>query len=38
LQLARPEENGRLALKEYLDEVSLLIQAFCEVYESGNIR
>ena len=35
LQLARPEEDERLDLKEYLEEVNLLIRAFCEVYELG---
>jgi len=35
LQLARPEEDEKLALKEYLNEVDLLMRAFCEVYNSA---
>lgn len=34
LQLARPEAEEKLTLKEYLDEVDLLMRAFCEVYNS----
>jgi len=34
LQLARPEEDEKLTLKEYLNAVDLLMRAFCEVYNS----
>jgi hypothetical protein len=34
LQLARPEEDEKLALKEYLNEVDLIMRAFCEVYSA----
>ncbi len=34
LQLARPEAEEKLTLKDYLDEVDLLMRAFCEVYNS----
>lgn len=36
LQLARPEEDEKLTLKEYLNEVDLLMRAFCEVYNSAS--
>ncbi|GAI27290.1 unnamed protein product [marine sediment metagenome] len=35
LQLARPEEEEKLTSKEYLNEVDLLMRAFCEVYSSA---
>jgi len=35
LQLARPEEDEKLTPKEYLNEVDLIMRAFCEVYNSG---
>lgn len=34
LQLARPEEDEKLTLKEYLNDVDLIIRAFCEVYSA----
>ena len=35
LQLARPEDDEKLTPKEYLNEVDLLMSAFCEVYNSA---
>ena len=32
LQLAKPERDEKLALENYLNEVNLLMRAFCEVY------
>ncbi|MGD9116573.1 MAG: ATP-binding protein [Dehalococcoidia bacterium] len=34
LQLARPDEDVKFSLTDYLNEVNLLMRAFCEVYES----
>ena len=34
LQLAKPEGDEKLSLEWYLDEVNLIMQAFCEVYSS----
>jgi len=36
LQLAKPEAEEKLTLKEYLDEVDLLMRAFCEVFDSAS--
>jgi hypothetical protein len=33
LQLAKPEGDDRLSLENYLNEVNLLMRAFCEVYQ-----
>jgi hypothetical protein len=35
LQLARPQGNEQLTIKEYLDHVDLIMRAFCEVYNSA---
>ena len=35
LQLAKPEGDEKLSLEGYLDEVSLIMRAFCEVYSSA---
>jgi len=34
LQLAKPEGDDKLSIEEYLNEVNLLMRAFCEVYNS----
>ncbi|MBM4433144.1 MAG: hypothetical protein FJ025_04015 [Chloroflexi bacterium] len=34
LQLARPEEDEKLTLEEYFNDVDLIMRAFCEVYNS----
>ena len=34
LQLAKPEGDDRLSLEGYLNEVNLLMRAFCEVYST----
>jgi len=35
LQLARPEEDEKLTLKEYLNDVDLIMRAFCKVCNSA---
>ncbi|MFC2067301.1 ATP-binding protein [Chloroflexota bacterium] len=34
LQLARPEEGGGISLSQYINDVNMLLRAFCEVYGS----
>ena len=36
LQLARPEEDEKLTIKEYSIEVDLIMRVFCEVYNSAS--
>jgi hypothetical protein len=32
--LAKPESDEKLSLEDYLDEINLIMRAFCEVYDS----